>query len=83
MSEAQKLEQADLSDKGKPNFPPTQKPLYHYNPTLTRKGEPYQESQEYDPLQEETPPTSHQIFVRIPDTWSDKLRKPAFTQTMM
>jgi len=27
-------------------------------------------------------PLFHQIFVRIPDTWTEKGRKPTFTQTM-
>jgi len=30
----------------------------------------------------ETPFSGHQIFVRFPDTWSEKGRKPAYIQTM-
>jgi len=30
----------------------------------------------------ETPPSSHQIFVQVPDTWSETGRKPAYIQTM-
>jgi len=30
----------------------------------------------------ETPPSGHQMFVRVPDTWSEKGRKPAYIQTM-
>jgi len=82
MLETQQPEHADLSGNGKSNSPSTQEQLYHYTPTLTRQGEPYQESQEHDLLQEETLTPSHQIFVRNPDTWTDKVRKPAFTQTV-
>jgi len=32
--------------------------------------------------QEETLPSTHQIFVKIPDTWTEKGRKPTYTQTM-
>jgi len=42
---------------------------------------PNHQSQEPDLPQEETPPT-HQIFVQIPDTWTQKTRRPAFTQTI-
>ena len=35
-----------------------------------------------DLLQEGIPPSIHQIFVRIPDIWTEKGRKPTYTQTM-
>jgi len=61
MSEAQQLEHADLSDNGKAYTPPTQQQLYHHNSTLTRQGEPNQVSQEYDLIQEETPPRASHV----------------------
>jgi len=82
MLEVQQPEHAELLGNGKSNPSSTQEQLYHHTPTLTRQGEPYQKSQAHDLLQEETPPPSHQIFVRIPDTWTDEERKPAFTQTI-
>ena len=79
MPVGQQPDHTDLPDNGQAYTPPAKK---HHNSTLTRQGEPYQESQEHDPPQEETPSPSHQIFVRSPDTWTDKVRKPAFTQTI-
>jgi len=82
MLEVQQPGHAYLSGNGKSNSLSIQEQLYYHTPTLTRQREPHQDSQEHDLLQEETPPPWHQIFVRISDTWTDKERKPAFTQTM-
>jgi len=65
-----------------PNPLPKQQQLYYHTQSLSRPGKSLQKSQGNDLLQEEIPPSSHQIFVRIPDTWTETGRKPTFTQTM-
>jgi len=41
-----------------------------------------QKSQENELQQGEIPPSIRQIFVRIPDMWNEKGRKPTYTQTI-
>jgi len=47
-----------------------------------KKGEPIQKSCDFELQQGNNPPSIHQIFVRIPDMWNEKGRKPTYTQTM-
>ena len=54
-------------------LPKQQQPHYQTHP-LSRQGESLQKSHGNDLLQEEIPPSSHQRFVRIPDTWTEKGR---------
>ena len=48
---------------------------------IASEERPNYDSQAPDPTQEDNPPT-HQLFVQIPDTWTHKYRRPAFTQTI-
>jgi len=73
---------ADVLGNRQLNPPPKQQQLHYQTEPLSHQGESPQKSQGNDLLQEEIPPSSHQIFVRIPDTWTEKGRKPTFTQTM-
>jgi len=81
ISEVQQSDHAELPDTGQAYTSPARKQNHYHNPTLARQGKPNQESQEHGLPQEENP-QSHQLFVRIPDTWTNKSRKPAFTQTI-
>ena len=72
----------DVPSSWQSNPLPTQQQLHHHTPQQSCQGEPQQKSQEHDLLQEEIPPSSQQIFIRIPDTWTERGRKPTFTQTM-
>jgi len=60
-----------------------QQQLHNQTRPLSHLGESLQKSLGNDLIQGEIPPSLHKIFVRIPDTWTEKGRKPTFTQTML
>jgi len=59
-----------------------QQQLHDQIRSLSHQSESLQKRQGDDLIQGQTPLSLHQIFVRIPDTWTEKGRKPTFTQTM-
>jgi len=49
--------------------------------TITKRGtDPEERGKNIKPLG--NPSLGHQIFVRVPDAWSERGRKPAYMQTM-
>jgi hypothetical protein len=62
-------------------LPTQQQPQDQTQPPFKR-GESTQKSWGNELQQGEISPSIHQIFVRIPDMWNEKGRKPTYTQTM-
>ena len=62
--------------------PTTQQQLQEPTQPPSQNGEPTQKSGGNTSKHLETPLSCHQIFVRVPDTWSEKGRKLAYIQTM-
>jgi len=60
----------------------TQQQTQDQTKSQSKQGESLQKSQENELQQRGIPPSIHQIFVRIPDMWNEKGRKPTYTQTM-
>jgi len=61
---------------------PTQQQLQDQTQLLSNQGESLQKNQEYELQQGGIPPSIIQILVRIPNVWTEKGRKPTYTQTM-
>ena len=62
--------------------PPIQQQPQYQTQWVSKQGESHQKCRENKLQQGAIPPSIHQIFVRIPDIWNEKGRKPTYTQTM-
>ena len=82
LAAAQLQEHVDVCGSRVSNPLLKQQQLHDQIRSLSHQGESLRKRQGDDLIQGQTLPSLHQIFVRIPDTWTEKGRKPTFTQTM-